>query len=78
MKQTAVEWLIDQYELTIGKSITAVMIDEIATAKEMEKEYLIDFYVEGCDETYGVDEPATSTSDIDFGEEYYNKTFKNK
>jgi len=41
-KQSAVEWLVDQYENTIGKSITAVMQDEINQAKEMEKQNIID------------------------------------
>lgn len=76
-KQTAVEWLVDKLSNYDSKMIE-LFDKEIEQAKEREKQQLIDFYVEGCDETYGVDEPATSTSDIDFGEEYYNKTFKNK
>jgi hypothetical protein len=36
-KQTAVTWLVEQYQQTIGVSITKVMIDKINQAKEMER-----------------------------------------
>jgi hypothetical protein len=38
MKQTAVQWLVEQYEQKIGKGITKVMFDEIQQAKQMEEE----------------------------------------
>ena len=41
MKQTAVEWLVEQYEQKIGKGITKVMFDEIQQAKQMEKEQIM-------------------------------------
>jgi hypothetical protein len=38
MKQTAVEYLVNQFRDAIGDSIINVMTDEIEQAKEMEKE----------------------------------------
>ncbi len=38
MTQTAVQWLVEQYEQKIGKGITKVMFDEIQQAKQMEEE----------------------------------------
>ncbi len=62
MKQTAVEWLVDQLEkhyVKVDIKNTAVFYQ----AKEMEKQQIIDAYNEG---------------DIQLvnGEQYYNQTFK--
>jgi hypothetical protein len=50
MKQTAVEWLID--ELTLYESPKWIQ-DIIKQAKEMEKEQIVDAYVYGS--AYGID-----------------------
>ena len=67
MKQTAVEWLFEQY---VNKSI--ITIESINQAKEMEKEQIIESYCQGCfditqDEYIFPRETA---------EQYYNETFK--
>ena len=41
-KQTAVEWLCQQFEQTIGRSIMLVMESEIEQAKQMEKEQILE------------------------------------
>lgn len=61
MKQTAVEWLVEQ--LKNGKEFNENLINQ---AKEMEKEQIIEAYHEG---TFATDEKITA-------EEYYNETFK--
>ncbi len=64
MKQTAVEWLMDKlFDPTFDKE---KQIDWFEQAKEMEKQQIIDAYIEGYSVTsYNVD-----------SEQYYNKTFK--
>jgi hypothetical protein len=73
MKQTAVEWLVE--ELTKQNMFMHLFAKEIEQAKEMEKQQIID----ACNQEecfgssgYGIHE------DITKGEEYYNVTFKNK
>ena len=62
-KQTAVDWLEDQFLMTNGK----LTFTEFKQAKEMEEQQIIDAYVIGAkNQIYGVDLS---------GLEYYNKTF---
>ena len=65
MKQTAVEWLIEKLKsqgLLIGEPNNLVAVRE---AKEMEKQQIIDSYIEGYSaEDYNAD-----------SEQYYNETF---
>jgi hypothetical protein len=77
MKQTAVEWLVEKLNLKYGNDDFIIThINEIDQAKAMEKEQTIDFYVKGCDDTYGVD---YNEEDPEFdrkeGERLYNKTY---
>jgi hypothetical protein len=68
MKQTAVEWLVEQITLPeLGDNPQWVQ-DAIEQAKEMEKEQIIDAYET---ELY---QYKTEIS----GEQYYNETFKTK
>ena len=78
MKQTAVEWLIEQmktYNMTVSVHNTShqnVMdfYKAIEQAKEMEKEQIIETYNKAHSDGY---------KDIDkFGEQFYNKTFKSE
>ena len=64
MKQTAVEWLVEQY---VNKSI--ITIEDIEQAKDIEKEQIIDAF-----------EAAEKDCGRDFlhGDLYYNETFKLK
>jgi hypothetical protein len=64
MKQTAVEWLVEQ----ILKEKGLVDLD-IQAAKEMEKEQICEAY------TMGV---SPMLSIWRFGEDYYNETFKSE
>ena len=66
-KQTAVEWLIEQYENTLGKSITKVMADEIEKAKAIEKEQIMDSLVDGRSQY--------RDKQIISAEQYYKETY---
>jgi chloramphenicol O-acetyltransferase len=46
-KQTAVDWLMEQYDKSFGPSFSLIMNDEIKKAKEMEKEQAQN-YAEFC------------------------------
>jgi hypothetical protein len=89
MKQTAVEWLyqeLDNYYQMKGNVIKKEILKQ---AKEMEKQQLID-----CGNTCAIKQHIhiekvnkmtmdemlefANTKTLTIGEEYYNKTFKNK
>jgi hypothetical protein len=77
MKQTAVEWLVEQYEQKIGKGITKVMFDEIQQAKQMEKEQIMKTARQCHFE--GVRQSAKNSEEyLQYGEEYYNETYGKK
>ncbi len=65
MKQTAVEWLIEQM---YKECINIFTDEEIEQAKEMEKEQIIDAYDDGNPNGF-IDKN---------GEQYYNETFKSE
>lgn len=70
-KQTAVEYLLEEFSAIIGRvnfTVTQDLFirDAVIKAKEMEKEQII--------EAHGSKQYHKSIS----GEEYYNETFKNK
>ena len=65
---TAVEWLIQEYEKTLGRSITLVMSDEIKLALEKEKQQIIDAI------EYGFD----ILNEFDLRPEQYYETLKNE
>jgi hypothetical protein len=65
MKQTAVEWLID--ELTDnGIDYLDLAYEIIEKAKEMEKQQIVDAYIEGY----------SSNLNAGDSEKYYNETYK--
>ena len=73
MKQTAVEWLVEELQLYYEGQSKLVYYEIIEQAKEMEKEQIIN----ACNQTdfedingMGIHETITK------GEEYYNETFK--
>ena len=47
MKQTAVEWLLEQIENKNGKEFTSYYSEFIEQAKEMEKQQIVNAYDEG-------------------------------
>lgn len=65
MKQTAVEWLVE--ELTKQNMFMDLFKEEIEQAKEMEKEQMVDAW----NSAYGGD----SHHD---GKDYFNKTYKSE
>ena len=67
MKQTAVEWLVDEYFGGI-ENCTPDFRFHIQQAKEMEKEQIIDAYDRGHNE-YDI---------YRNGQNYYNETFKSE
>ena len=60
MKQTAVEWLVEQYKKVGGISISMAEI-----AKEMEKEQIKDAWLN-----------SLTKGDFNSADEYYNETYK--
>ena len=72
MKQTAVEWLINElkkskhYQQMINEvhQNNTIVSDILEQAKEMEKEQIIEAY------------EYTAVGTSHYGEQYYNKTFK--
>ena len=69
-KQTAVEWLCQQFEQTIGRSIMLVMESEIEQAKQMEKEQIIEAFWNG-DNT----DCTAEQNSKEFAEQYYNDNY---
>jgi len=76
MKQTAVEWLFDNLNITGGSDD----MKAFEQAKEMEKEQMCDFFREGymwCNSpSLRIENGEIVTSTMKYGEFYYNETFK--
>jgi vacuolar-type H+-ATPase subunit H len=68
MKQTAVEWLVN--ELIKNGHNFKLYKKEIEQAKEMEKQQIIDAYMFGDGDAYHLEEVKQEA------EQYYNETFK--
>jgi hypothetical protein len=80
MKQTAVEWLVEELSDVLGPMDTnsirdLLLMDAINRAKEMEKEMIIETsknsYIAGY-----LDNQAKVDDSSNFPEDYYNETFK--
>lgn len=78
-KQTAVEWLYEQIKqslLTVGYSGTKYKMDIIKKqALKMEKQQIIDAFVEGYQDTSNIDLPNENYSDIELAKDYYNRIY---
>jgi hypothetical protein len=71
MKQTAVEWLVEEFkEKLTGNNLPNWVLDVIQQAKEMEKEQII----EAWNIRAKIDGVLTYT-DNRMAEQYYNETF---
>jgi len=68
MKQTAVEYLVDQL---FPKALSIEQYHHIEQAKEMEKQQIIDAHIKGHNA------PSSTIKHFD-AEQYYKETFKNK
>ena len=76
MKQTAVEWLVEEFSAIIGPvSFTVTqdlfIIDAIIKAKEMEKEQIMQAYNDGKAAVIHIEKNMSL-------EQYYDETFKNE
>ncbi len=77
MKQTAVEWLVEEFkEKLTGNNLPNWVLDVIQQAKEMEKEQIIDAFLTG----YLDDLPDPLPKDYYElnAEQYYKETFKSE
>lgn len=67
MKQTAVDWLVEQLNDKYGNDDFVIThMNKIEIAKQMEKEHIKNAYIHGCMDL------------VKSSEAYYNKQFKNK
>jgi hypothetical protein len=70
MKQTAVEWLVNELYEKFEMKGDGILFDEfLKQAKEMEKQQIIDAHLDGQSFSIAIEE-------IDYAEQYYNETFK--
>ena len=69
MKRTATEWLVEK--MLIVDWYTYKSLEFIEQAKEMEKQQIIKAAASAYEDMFGTD-------GTEYGEEYYNNTFKNK
>jgi hypothetical protein len=75
MKQTAVEWLVEQIKEDSNLRLRGFDIDGIGKqAKEMEKQQIINSRITAPSEVVSYSEIIS----IKEAKEYYNETFKNK
>lgn len=67
MKQTAVQWLLEQYLKKDGLAKS-----DVSRALEMEKQQIIDAYLQGDEDSHYLNNRDR------MGEGYYNETFKSE
>ena len=75
MKQTAVEWLVEQITLPEYGDNPQWVQDAIQQAKEMEKEQIINTYRDGRSDQQS-EKPSRFYNRM--AEQYYNETFKSE
>lgn len=68
-KKTSLQWFLEQLEKTTGKSIISVLSDEIATAKDMEKEQIMDAWI------FGKEDDKFGYHIMVDAEKYYEETY---
>ena len=66
-KQTAIDWLMEQYDKSFGPSFSLILNDEIKRAKAMHKEEIVKAVHFGINQWGGWDSLN--------GEQYYNETY---
>jgi hypothetical protein len=71
-KQTAVDWLMEQYDKSFGPSFSLIMNDEIKKAKEMEKEQIAKAFDDG---DYNYHYSRKTGNDFENGEEYFKELY---
>jgi hypothetical protein len=70
MKQTAVEWLVEQLISKAMATYDTTTYNAIEQAKQKEKEQIMNAYVEGC-----FDNIFDETTDKIRAEDYYSQTY---
>ena len=81
MKQTAVEWLVEEFkEKLTGNNLPNWVLDVIQQAKEMEGKQIINAYDQGCEAGYELakNDDFIEGFQVKEGKEYYNATFKSE
>jgi hypothetical protein len=75
-KKTAVEWFNDEILIHLNFDQRLYLKDIFNQAKEMEWEYIIDTYIQGCEkgEMFNNENRAFITD----ATQYYNETFKSE
>ena len=77
MKQTAVEWLVEEFkEKLIGNNLPNWVLDVIQQAKEMEREQIKSAFTKG--DLFAEDYFDPEKPNVDCSENYYNETFNNE
>ena len=77
MKQTAVEFLVDEFkQRLIGDNLPDWVVNIIEQAKEMEKEQIIESWDNGFANGYDLGKHDITYPDV--AEQYYNETFKSE
>lgn len=72
---TAIDWFINELKEN-GLDHIDYAEDIIKQAKELEKQQIIDAYIQVCKDTYGNDEPSKEEDyDIKEGNDFYNKKY---
>ena len=69
MKQTAVEQLEEYLSISLGPDRMRLLFNEFEKAKELEKEQIMDAWLDGTE---------TKWDSNKYAEQYYNQTFKSK
>jgi hypothetical protein len=76
-KQTALDWFIENFERYIHWTDKAIEIFQ--EAKQMEKEQMIDAWVNGCDNGYDKAFDNITWEEMDSAKDnYYNETYQTK
>jgi hypothetical protein len=77
MKQTAVEWLVEEFkEKLIGNNLPNWVLDVIQQAKTMEREQIKSAFTKG--DLFAEDYFYPEKPNVDCSENYYNETFNNE
>jgi len=77
MKQTAVDWLVEQYEKAFTLKVNTVMTSVIEQAKAMEKEQIVNSFKEGLRSPYHQDYAIVTQEGQEATKsgQYYNETY---
>ena len=71
-KQTAMQWLVNEYAKAFKIPVNAVMLESIEKALQMEREQMIDAHIEG---QRVFDNYKHTQWTNDQAEQYYNETY---